>query len=111
VSPDREAALAFLEAEQYGKVAETVHLKETTMQKIRKDRRKYKLKKIVLVEQERLEAAKRKLNEEKVLANKDSINARNQQLSEIATEHAPIGQSTNQQRIVQRTDENLLESM
>jgi hypothetical protein len=56
------------------------------MQNAAKGRRKYELKKIVLAEQERLEAAKMKLNEVKVVVDEDTINARNRQLSEIPTE-------------------------
>jgi hypothetical protein len=42
----------------------------------------------VLAEQERLEAAKRELKEVNVVANKETINAMNQQLNEKATERA-----------------------
>jgi hypothetical protein len=62
----------------YGKAAETVRLNGTTMQNTAQAKREYKLKKIMLAEQERLEAAKMELNEVKVVAYEYTINARNQ---------------------------------
>jgi uncharacterized membrane protein YqjE len=51
-------------------VTETVHLNEIIMQSAARARREYELKKTVLAEQERLEAAKIELNEVKVVAMK-----------------------------------------
>jgi hypothetical protein len=57
-----------------------VHLNEIAMQNATHARREYEMKKIVLTEQERLEAANMELNEAKVAADEDIINARNRQL-------------------------------
>jgi hypothetical protein len=51
------------------------------MQNAAKARREYELKKIVLAEQERLEAAKRELAEVKAVADEETINVRNTKLS------------------------------
>jgi hypothetical protein len=56
----------------------------------------------MLPEQERLDAVKRKLNKAKIVADEDTINARNLQLSEIAAGHAQIEQNTTQYLTIQR---------
>jgi hypothetical protein len=43
----------------------------------------YELKKVILAEQERLEASKRELNEVKVIADEETIAPRNQQSSKF----------------------------
>jgi aspartyl-tRNA synthetase len=81
------------------------------MQNAAKVRGEYELKKVVLAEQERLEAAKRELNEVKTVADEETINARNEQLSKIAAERAQIEQNTAQYRVIQRARDGPLVSM
>jgi hypothetical protein len=108
---DREAGLAELEATHYGKAAERVCLNEMTMQNAVKARREYELKKVVLAEQERLEAAKRELAEVKAVGDEKTIKTRNTKLNEIAAERAQIEQNTAQYWTIQRARDNILVSM
>jgi hypothetical protein len=81
------------------------------MQNAAKGRRDYELKKIVLAEQDRLKAAKRELAEVKAVADEETINGRNEQLSKIAAERAQIEQNIAQYRTIQKARDGLLVSM
>jgi hypothetical protein len=74
----------------YVNAVETAHLDKLTMQKAAHSRREYKLEKIILAEQERLEAIKRELNEANAVTDEETINARNIELNKIAAERVRI---------------------
>jgi cell division protein FtsB len=65
----------------------------------------------VLAEQERLENAKRELNETKAIADKNTIKARNRELEKIEKDCAQIEQNISQYRTGQGAPENLLVAM
>jgi hypothetical protein len=63
---------------------------------------------MILAEQERIENAKKELNEKKSVADEETINTRNQQLCQIATDHEQIEQNTREYTTIQEVRDNLL---